>query len=108
MSWNNFSQQFVNPENLALAEKQVDEFMDLFNRIVSQCRTKCIPNHYREPDLHKGEMVCIDCCVVKYLKMQQVLGVKMQEAYPDTFSQQGPLNNNNNNTNNNNSYESTF
>ncbi|CAO3653897.1 unnamed protein product [Cunninghamella echinulata] len=103
MSWTSFSQQIVNPENLMVAEQQVDVYME----IVSQCRSKCIPPHYREPDLHKGEMVCIDECVVKYMKFQRVLGLKLQEKYPEQFpASYSNTDNNNNNTNN--SYESTF
>jgi hypothetical protein len=31
-SWTSFSQAYVNPENLVIAEQQVDAFMELYNR----------------------------------------------------------------------------
>ncbi|KAL1927715.1 hypothetical protein VTP01DRAFT_3536 [Rhizomucor pusillus] len=80
MSWSSsFSQNYVNPENLKLAEQEVDAFMDLYNRILETCRKKCIPSHYHEPDLNKGEMVCIDRCTSKYVSVQKHLSKKMQE-----------------------------
>ncbi|ORZ25717.1 Tim10/DDP family zinc finger-domain-containing protein, partial [Absidia repens] len=82
-SWSSFSQSYVNPDNLVIAEQQVDAFMELYNRIINNCRTKCIPPHYREPELHKGEMVCIDRCVAKYFAFQKLLGNKLQDKYPD-------------------------
>ncbi|KAI8336627.1 Tim10/DDP family zinc finger-domain-containing protein [Chlamydoabsidia padenii] len=82
-SWTSFSQAYVNPDNLVIAEQQVDAFMELYNRIIDNCQTKCIPPHYREPDLHKGEMVCVDRCVAKYFAFQRVLGEKLQKKYPD-------------------------
>lgn len=48
-------------------------------RIIEQCRVKCIPTHYHEPDLNKGEMVCIDRCVFKYGEIQRLLAKKMEE-----------------------------
>ncbi|ORY90007.1 Tim10/DDP family zinc finger-domain-containing protein [Syncephalastrum racemosum] len=80
MSWSgSWSQNFVNPDNLVQAESEVDAFMDLMKRIMSSCQEKCIPTNYHEPDLNKGESVCIDRCVAKYFKVQQKLSNKMQE-----------------------------
>ncbi|KAI8144902.1 hypothetical protein BJV82DRAFT_499075, partial [Fennellomyces sp. T-0311] len=67
-------QNYVNPENLVQAEQEFDAFMDL---LMETCRSKCIPAHYHEPDLNKGEMVCIDRCVFKYGAVQKYLGKKM-------------------------------
>jgi import inner membrane translocase subunit TIM10 len=33
---------------------------DVFNRLVSSCHAKCISTRYAEPDLNKGESICID------------------------------------------------
>ncbi|KAI9277115.1 Tim10/DDP family zinc finger-domain-containing protein [Phascolomyces articulosus] len=80
MSWSgSFSQNFVNPDNLVQAEQEFDAFMDLYQRIMTTCRNKCIPPHYHEPDLNKGESVCIDRCVFKYGAVQKLLGKKMDE-----------------------------
>ncbi|ORX53158.1 hypothetical protein DM01DRAFT_1322900 [Hesseltinella vesiculosa] len=80
--WTSYSQAYVNPDNLVEAERQVDSFMSL---IVEKCQKKCIPTHYREGDLNKGEMVCIDRCVAKYAAFERKLGEKLQEAYPNSI-----------------------
>ena len=36
---------------------------------------QCIAPKYREPDLQKGEAVCIDRCVAKYLEIHERIGV---------------------------------
>lgn len=36
---------------------------DTFNKLVSSCHAKCVSTRYAEPDLNKGESVCIDRCV---------------------------------------------
>ncbi|KAM3584013.1 hypothetical protein VKS41_003982 [Umbelopsis sp. WA50703] len=74
-----YSQQYVNPQNLETAEQEIEMFMDLYNRILANCRNKCIPPKYHEPDLSKGEMVCIDRCVAKYISIQKMLGKKMEQ-----------------------------
>ncbi|KAH8547557.1 Tim10/DDP family zinc finger-domain-containing protein [Umbelopsis sp. PMI_123] len=74
-----YAQQYVNPQNLEIAEQEVEMFMDLFDRIRANCRNKCIPRKYHEPDLSKGEMVCIDRCVAKYISIQKLLGKKMED-----------------------------
>ncbi|KAI8062169.1 Tim10/DDP family zinc finger-domain-containing protein [Gongronella butleri] len=83
--WTSYSQAYVNPDNLVLAEQQVDAFMGLYNRISEKCHKKCIPTHYREGDLNKGEMVCLDRCAAKYLAFEKLLGKKLQEKYPDSI-----------------------
>ena len=35
---------------------------------------QCIAPKYREPDLQKGEAVCIDRCVAKYLEIHERIG----------------------------------
>jgi import inner membrane translocase subunit TIM10 len=41
---------------------QLDMITDVFNRLVGSCHAKCIATRYAEPDLNKGESVCIDRC----------------------------------------------
>ncbi|KAL0073124.1 Tim10/DDP family zinc finger-domain-containing protein [Phycomyces blakesleeanus] len=81
-SWGSFSQTYVNPENLIAAEKQVDAFMGLYNRILETCQVKCVPTDYHEPDLNKGESKCIDRCVGKYVGFQKLIAQKMEENGP--------------------------
>jgi len=61
------------------AEQEIDAMTEVFNKIVSSCHTKCIPPKYSEGDLNKGESVCIDRCVAKYLETHQKVGVKISE-----------------------------
>jgi hypothetical protein len=71
---------------------------DLFNKLVSYvvtdyltrhllnvpvaprrtCHAKCISTRYAEPDLNKGESVCIDRCVAKYFEVNKKVGEKLQ------------------------------
>lgn len=37
-----------------------------------------MPKEYREGDLNKGESVCIDRCVAKYMDVNVKIGEKMQ------------------------------
>lgn len=57
------------------------------------CQEKCIPTHYHEPDLNKGEQQCIDRCVAKYMSIQKIMGERMQHLSPLAQT------NDNNNTN---------
>lgn len=45
---------------LAEAAMELEAVSDLFNRIVSSCHAKCISTRYAEPELNKGEGVCVD------------------------------------------------
>lgn len=49
---------------------------DLF--LVRTCHNKCISARYAEPDLNKGESVCIDRCVAKYFEVNKKVGEKLQ------------------------------
>lgn len=39
---------------------ELEAVSDLFTRIVSSCHQKCISTRYAEPELNKGESVCVD------------------------------------------------
>ncbi|NXA41086.1 TIM10 translocase, partial [Eudromia elegans] len=43
------------------------------------CHRKCVPPHYKEGELSKGESVCLDRCVAKYLDVHERLGRKLTE-----------------------------
>lgn len=45
---------------LAEAAMELEAVSDLFTRIVSSCHQKCISTRYAEPELNKGESVCVD------------------------------------------------
>ncbi|KAG5719303.1 hypothetical protein E4T56_gene13274 [Termitomyces sp. T112] len=68
----------VNVEKIELAVTELDTVTDFFNRMVSSCHAKCISARYAEPDLNKGESVCIDRCVAKFTEVQKKVGEKLQ------------------------------
>ncbi|NWI08811.1 TIM10 translocase, partial [Crypturellus soui] len=43
------------------------------------CHRKCVPPRHKEPELSKGESVCLDRCVAKYLEVHERLGRKLTE-----------------------------
>jgi import inner membrane translocase subunit TIM10 len=46
--------------------------------LVASCSKKCIDSAYREPDLNKGESVCLDRCVAKFFEVNVKVSEKMQ------------------------------
>ena len=46
-------------------------------RMSSSCQKKCIPPKYHEAELSKGEAVCLDRCVAKYLEIHDSIGKKL-------------------------------
>lgn len=48
-------------------------------RMTQACHRKCVPPHYKEPELSKGESVCLDRCVAKYLDVHERMGKKLTE-----------------------------
>ena len=53
---------------------EIEMMTDMYTRLTSACHKKCISTKYREPDLMKGEAVCIDRCVAKYLEIHERIG----------------------------------
>jgi len=50
-------------------------------RLTRGCHKKCIPPNYHEGDLAKGEAVCLDRCVAKFLEIHDRIGKKLTEMY---------------------------
>lgn len=46
-------------------------------RMTTACQKKCIPPKYRDAELTKGEAVCLDRCVAKYLEIHDRIGKKL-------------------------------
>ncbi|KAL7889688.1 hypothetical protein AOLI_G00019460 [Acnodon oligacanthus] len=61
------------------AELEVEMMADMYNRMTNACHRKCVPPHYKEAELSKGEAVCLDRCVAKYLDLHERLGRKLTE-----------------------------
>ncbi|XP_022085855.1 mitochondrial import inner membrane translocase subunit Tim10-like [Acanthaster planci] len=62
-----------------LAELEIEMMADMYNRMTTACQKKCIAPSYGEGDLSKGESVCLDRCVAKYLEVHDNLGKKLTE-----------------------------
>jgi len=70
----------VNSDRMEMAVQELDMITDVFNRLVSSCHNKCVSPRYAEPDLNKGESVCIDRCVAKFFEVNKKVGEKLQSA----------------------------
>ena len=73
----------VNPMTLdasklqLVADLEIEMMSDMYNRMTRSCHKKCIPPKYRDSELNKGESVCIDRCVAKYLDVHEKIGKKL-------------------------------
>lgn len=52
-----------------------------FLRLSRGCQAKCIPPKYSEGELSKGEAVCLDRCVAKFLEIHDRIGKKLTAMY---------------------------
>uniref|UniRef100_A0A336LD03 Mitochondrial import inner membrane translocase subunit n=1 Tax=Culicoides sonorensis TaxID=179676 RepID=A0A336LD03_CULSO len=69
-------------------EVELEMMSDLYNRMTSVCHKKCIPPKYIEGELGKGEAVCIDRCVAKYLDIHERIGKKLQTIQASEMAKQ--------------------
>lgn len=58
---------------------EIEMMADMYNRMTSACHKKCIPPKYKESELGKGESVCLDRCVAKYLEIHEQIGKKLTQ-----------------------------
>lgn len=58
---------------------EIEMMTDMYAKLSNACQKKCIPPKYREAELQKGESVCIDRCVAKYLEVHERIGKKLTE-----------------------------
>lgn len=58
---------------------EIEMMSDMYNRMTSACHRKCIPPKYGEPDLSKGESLCLDRCIAKYLDVHERIGKKLTQ-----------------------------
>ncbi|XP_043825762.1 mitochondrial import inner membrane translocase subunit Tim10-like [Dromiciops gliroides] len=68
----------VRAQQLA-AELEVEIMADMYNRMTSACHWKYVLPHYKEAELSKGESVCLDSFVSKYLDVHERMGKKRME-----------------------------
>uniref|UniRef100_A0A183C2Q8 Mitochondrial import inner membrane translocase subunit n=1 Tax=Globodera pallida TaxID=36090 RepID=A0A183C2Q8_GLOPA len=57
-----------------VADLEIEMMTDMYRRMTKSCQEKCVDTHYREAELSKGESVCLDRCVSKYLDVHDRLG----------------------------------
>ena len=50
-------------------------------RLSKTCHKKCIPPKYHEGDLSKGEAICVDRCVGKFMEVHDRIGKKLTSMY---------------------------
>ncbi|OIT26531.1 mitochondrial import inner membrane translocase subunit tim10 [Nicotiana attenuata] len=50
----------------AMAEKEMEYRVEMFNKLTHTCFNKCVENKYKDSELNMGENSCIDKCVSKY------------------------------------------
>lgn len=56
---------------------EIEMMADMYNRMTTSCQKKCVPAKYNEPELSKGESVCLDRCVAKYMEIHDRIGKKL-------------------------------
>lgn len=68
----------LDPSKMQLvAELEIEMMSDMYNRMTSACHKKCVPPKYKDAELSKGESVCLDRCVAKYLEIHERIGKKL-------------------------------
>ncbi|XP_077283713.1 translocase of inner membrane 10 [Arctopsyche grandis] len=68
----------LDPSKMQLVQElEIEMMSDMYNRLTSACHRKCIPPKYHEVELGKGESVCLDRCVAKYLDVHERIGKKL-------------------------------
>lgn len=60
-------------------ELEIEMMSDMYTRMTAACHKKCIPPKYREAELGKGEAVCLDRCIAKYLDIHERIGKKLTQ-----------------------------
>ncbi|KAF2666856.1 putative mitochondrial import inner membrane translocase subunit tim10 [Microthyrium microscopicum] len=70
-------------EKFAMLDMEFETSTDIFTRMMGSCMKKCVlqnNKNFVEGELNKGESVCLDRCVAKFLASQQLMQKKMEEA----------------------------
>ncbi|KAL4003498.1 Mitochondrial import inner membrane translocase subunit Tim10 [Acanthocheilonema viteae] len=60
-----------------IADLEMEMMSDMYRRMTTACQQKCISTRYKEAELTKGEAVCLDRCVAKYLDVHEKLGKRL-------------------------------
>ncbi|XP_063236949.1 mitochondrial import inner membrane translocase subunit Tim10 [Bacillus rossius redtenbacheri] len=74
------AQQQMETAKLQLVQElEIEMLSDLYGRMTAACHRKCIPPRYKDAELGKGEAVCLDRCVAKYLDVHERIGKKLTQ-----------------------------
>ncbi|KAK9383415.1 Tim10/DDP family zinc finger-domain-containing protein [Kockiozyma suomiensis] len=49
------------------------------DKMTNICYEKCVPPHYSENDLNKGESNCVDRCAAKFFETIKIVGSELQK-----------------------------
>jgi len=73
-------------------ELEIEMMSDMYTRMTNACHRKCVAPKYHEAELGKGESVCVDRCVAKYLDIHERVGKKLTELsmQDDQLLKKGP------------------
>ncbi|KAF8764923.1 Mitochondrial import inner membrane like protein [Argiope bruennichi] len=68
----------LDPSKMQIVQNlEIEMMSDMYNRMTAACHVKCIPPKYNDAELAKGESVCLDRCVAKYLDVHERIGKKL-------------------------------
>lgn len=71
------AQQLEQKQMQLMQELEIEMMTDMYNRLTAACHKKCIPPVYGDPEIAKGEAVCLDRCVAKFLDIHERIGKKL-------------------------------
>ncbi|XP_076635553.1 translocase of inner membrane 10 [Colletes latitarsis] len=70
----------LNEDQLKVVQElEIEMMSDMYTRMTSACHRKCIPPKYLESELTKGESICLDRCIAKYLDVHERIGKKFTQ-----------------------------
>uniref|UniRef100_K1PRW1 Mitochondrial import inner membrane translocase subunit n=1 Tax=Magallana gigas TaxID=29159 RepID=K1PRW1_MAGGI len=70
---------------------EIEMTADMYNKMTACCLQKCIPPKYKEAELSKGEAVCLDRCVAKYMEIHDRIGKKLTQLSTEDEARRGML-----------------
>lgn len=73
------TQQLEQQKMQLLQELEIEMMADMYNRLTSVCHKKCIAPSYGDAEIAKGEAVCLDRCVAKFLDIHERIGKKLSQ-----------------------------
>ncbi|KAI0988285.1 hypothetical protein GJ496_011272 [Pomphorhynchus laevis] len=58
---------------------EMEMMQDMYSRMTGCCHRKCIGSTYKDSELTKGESICLDRCVAKYLEIYDRVGKTLSQ-----------------------------